>query len=211
MAHFDMRRQEQFGNLKYIWQNFGKYIIGAVIIAFLSYMVNLCFSWHNSNQASKASVIYADLSDAVNMHNKDKALSLTYKLQNEYSGTEYTGLASLLVAKITWESKDLVTTAKLLDWVINNAKDNGLVSVARLRFADVLIEQKKFDEAMQQLQKKHDKSFDALYYIKRGDLYVAKNELDKARDAYKEAQQKSAQDPTMSQGIQLRLDVLGNN
>ena len=71
--------------------------------------------------------------------------------------------------------------------------------------------QQKFDKAMALLLEKHSPEFDPLYYTMRGDLYVAKGELNKARDAYKEALQKAGQDANTAQGIQMRLDVLGNN
>ena len=120
-------------------------------------------------------------------------------------------MASLLSAKMSWDKKDLSQTAKSLNWIIDNSKDVGMVNTAKLRLADVYIDEKKYDKAIKLLLEKHDPAFDPLYYSKRGDLYVAQGDQDTARDAYKEALKKVGQDSSMSQGIQMRLDVLGNN
>ena len=120
-------------------------------------------------------------------------------------------MASMTAAKVAWKKNDLKTAVNLLNWTIANAKDQGLVSVSRLRLADIYIDQGKFDLAMNLMFEKHDPAFDPLYYTKRGDLYVAKGDLNKARDAYKEAIQKAGQDTSMAQGVQMRLDVLGNS
>jgi predicted negative regulator of RcsB-dependent stress response len=211
MAKFDLHEQEQISNLKYFWQRGGKYIASLVVVGLIAYAIDGWWVWHNTNRAANAATIYATFTDAYTADNKDKVLNITKDLQQNYPKTEYATMASLLSAKTAWANKDLSSAAKLLNWVIDNSADNGMVSTARLRLADIYIDEKKFDKAIRLMFEKHDPVFDPLYYTKRGDLYVAQGDLNKARDAYKEALQKAGQDPNMSQGIQMRLDILGNN
>ena len=211
MAHLDLHEQEQLSNLKYFWRSFGKYIIGVVVLAFLAYLGSVAWSWSDSNKAAKAAVLYSDFTTAAATATKDKEMSLARQLQLEYPKTEYSAMAGLLAAKDAVKNKDIITAVTMLNWVIDNAKDQGLVSMARLRLASGYIDQQKYDKAMALLLEKRDPAFDPLYYTLRGDLYVAKGELNRARDAYKEALQKAGQDSNTAQGIQMRLDILGNN
>jgi len=211
MAHFDLYEQEQISYLKNFWELAGKYIFALLVVCFGVYLVAEIWNWYGSSQVSKAAEIYTQVGEAVKAGNANKVLNLTYQLENQYPNIEYSAMSSLQAAKLTWNNKDQATTTKLLSWVASNAKDEGLISTARLRLADVLIDQHKFDEAMQQMLLPHDAAFDPLYYIKRGDLYVVKGDIGKARDAYKQAMQKVVQDSNLSQAIQMRLDVLGNN
>lgn len=211
MAKLDLHGQEQISNLKYFWQRAGKYVVSVLVVCLVAYAINSWWIWYNSSKASNAAIVYSSFTAAYNSKDRTKELDLTTKLQNNYSGTEYASMASLLSAKTAWENKDLTGAAKLLNWIIDNSKDKGMVSTAKLRLADVYIDEKKFDKAMKLLTDKTDPVFDPLYYSKRGDLYVAEGDLDKARDAYKEALKRSGQDTNISQGIQMKLDVLGNN
>lgn len=212
MAHFDLHEQEQLSNLKYFWQKGGKYIVGLVVVAIVAYMVNVGWNMYKNNQSSAAAEIYTQFTEvAAGSRDLDKMLKFTQELQSKYAVTEYSSMASMQSAEAAWKEHKLDIAANLLNWLIDNSKDQGLVNVARVRIADILIDEQKFDKALKQLQQPHDSAFDVIYYMKRGDLYVAKGDLNRARDAYKEALQKAGQDSNVAQEVQLRLDVLGGN
>ena len=211
MSKFDLQEQEQISNLKYFWQKAGKYIVAIIVVALIGYAVYSWYSWRNETRSKEAANIYAAFTEAFYSNDKEKLLSLSEHLENDYPSTQYATMSSLLAAKSTRDSNDITNSTKLLNWVINNSKDDGMVSIARLRLADVYIDEKKFDKAIKLLQAKHDPVFDPLYYSKRGDLYVSEGQLDKARDSYKEALKKAGNDSNIAQGIQMRLEVLGNN
>lgn len=211
MSKFDLHEQEQINNLQYFWQKAGKYIIGLAFLGLIAYGASAWWNWRNSTRAADAALVYETFTSAYNSKDVNKALGATKELQNDYSSTEYATMATLLSAKMSWDKKDLAQTAKSLNWIIDNSKDVGMVNTAKLRLADIYIDEKKYDKAIKLLLEKHDSAFDPLYYSKRGDLYVAQGDQTKARDAYKEALKKVGQDSSMSQGIQMRLDVLGNN
>ena len=211
MSHFDLHEQEQISNLKYFWQRGGKYLAGVIIVALIGFAGNSWWNWQSSSHAANAAAEYSEFTSATDANDNSKTLAIAAKLQKDYPTTEYAAMASMTAAKVAWKKNDLKTAVNLLNWTIANAKDQGLVSVSRLRLADIYIDQGKFDLAMNLMFEKHDPAFDPLYYTKRGDLYVAKGDLNKARDAYKEAIQKAGQDTSMAQGVQMRLDVLGNS
>ena len=211
MSKFDLHEQEQINNLQFFWQKASRYVVSLVVLGLIAYGVSTWWSWRNSNSAAHAAVVYDAFTSAYNSKDINKVLDVSTELQKDYPLTEYATMASLLSAKMFWDKKDLNQTAKSLNWVLANSKDVGMIDIARLRLADVFIDEKKYDKAIKLLLEKHDPAFDPLYYSKRGDLYVAQGNQTKARDAYKEALKKVGQDLSMSQGIQMRLDVLGNN
>jgi len=211
MPHLNLQEQERINKLKYFWSDWGKYIVGILVVVLIAYASNVFWTWKNESQAAKASIIYEQFTNNVNLGNQNAVYSLAKQLEIEYPKVEYTALASIWAAKIAWSNKDVVDAILFLTWAINNVKDKGLVGFAKLRLATIYIDQEKFDQALKLLMEKHDPAFDIQYYTERGDLYVAKNDLAKARDAYKEAIQKAGQDTNAVQTIQLKLDVLGGS
>jgi predicted negative regulator of RcsB-dependent stress response len=209
MAHFDLHEQEQLTKIKYFWRDWGKYIVGIVVVAMIAYVSNVLWVANATSNATKAAVIYNQINDAVKAKDNATVYKLTDDLKNKYSRVEYTAMASIIAAKVAIDAKDMDKATTYLDWVIKKAKDKGMVAIAMLRLSDVYIDQKKFDLAHTTLMKDHDASFDSLFYAKRGDLYVAQGDLSKARDAYKAAIDKAGQDQNMAGSIQMKLDVLG--
>lgn len=209
MAHLDLHEQEQLTKLKYFWRDWGKYIIGIIVIALVVYISNVIWVSRATANAKKAALIYNQLQTAE--QGKDNALvyKLADDLEKDYPRVEYSVMASIIAAKTANKAKDYVKAITYLNWTVKNSKDKGMAALAMLSLADVYIDEQKFDLALNTLMQDHDKSFDALFYAKRGDLYVAKGDLTKARDAYKEAIDKAGQDQSMVGSIQMKLDVLG--
>ena len=71
-------------------------------------------------------------------------------------------------------------------------------TVAKLRLAGLLADQKKYDEALKQLDGATGKEFEALVADRRGDILLAQGKTDEAKAAYRKAW--DAMDP----GIQYR-------
>lgn len=209
MAHFDLQEQEQLNQLKYFWRDWGKYIIGILILVLVSYISSVIVNMNFEKKANQAAVVYASLSDALSVSDNNAVYKITNQMEKDYPKIEYTSMASMLAAKQAFESKDYMLAINYLTWTITNSKDSGLLSMAKLRLSDVYMDQKKFDKALDILTTNNNDAFSVLFYIKRGDLYVAKGESDRARDAYKEALQKAGQDSNITSGVQLKLDALG--
>jgi predicted negative regulator of RcsB-dependent stress response len=209
MAHFNLEEQEQIAKVKYFWKDWGLYIAIFIIVLIVGYAGNSAYSWHQQNQASKAAAVYASITTAVTANDSKQVYTVTDDLIKNLPGTEYAALASLQAAKMAFTAKDYALATKYLSWAKDNASDKSLQSIAILRLASVDIDQQKFDDARKLLMTKHDLAFDGLFYESRGDMYIAMGDLNKARDAYKEGLQKAANDPSTSQAIQMKLDIIG--
>lgn len=209
MAHFDLHEQEQLAKVKYLWKDWGKYLIVSVSLVILGYIGSSIYQWQQKSQAQEAAVLYTQLGSAVAANEFKQVFKLTDQLMLTLPRTEYTAMASLIAAKVAFKQKNYALTRKYLTWTKSNARDRSLQSLAILRLASVSIDQGDFAQARELLKSKHDLAFDGLFYENRGDMYIAMGDLTKAKDAYKEGLQKAANEPTTQQSIQMKLDLIG--
>ena len=128
----------------------------------------------------------------------------------QYPRTTYAAMAALVSAKAHFQGGDLKTAHAQLAWVAENAKDEALQDIARLRLVSVMLDEKAYDDALKALDAKHGAAFDAQFLAASGDVLVAQGKKEEARGAYKAALDKAdAKDAGLHGFIQLRLDALG--
>lgn len=210
MAHLDLHERERVNALKYFWRDYGKYVVGILVVVGIAYVSNVLWVLNSKKQAAEAAVIYAKFTNAIDAKKLTTVFELTNKLEHDFPKVEYAAYASLWAAKVAYTNQNLNLAIQYLKWIIINARDKGVVSLAKLRLADVYIDQKKFNVALDLLKAKADPAFEPLYIAKRGDVYMANGDMNRARTVYKEALQGSVGDQAITQMVQLKLDVLGN-
>jgi predicted negative regulator of RcsB-dependent stress response len=81
--------------------------------------------------------------------------------------------------------------------------------VARLRLAGVLLEQRKYDDALKLLDLNSDPAFGALAADMRGDVMLAQGRMDEARSAYKLAIEKAEPRSPVRNIAETKLNALG--
>jgi predicted negative regulator of RcsB-dependent stress response len=97
-----------------------------------------------------------------------------------------------------------------LQWVIEHSPSEEYRELARLRLANVLLDEKAYDEALKLLEAKPLDAYAAQVAALRGDLLLAKNQRAEAKEAYRLALEKAgSQGGVFRESIQLRLDALG--
>ena len=77
----------------------------------------------------------------------------------------------LLAPKAAVDAGDTGHGENQLEWVVANSNEDELKSLARLRLAAVLIDQKQFDAALAALEGKHSESFAGLFLDMKGDIF----------------------------------------
>jgi predicted negative regulator of RcsB-dependent stress response len=119
-------------------------------------------------------------------------------------------MAALSAARASFESGDLGAAKTQLQWVIDNAKEDEMRDVARLRLAGVLLDEKKYDDALALVNAGHGAAFSGLYADLKGDILLAQGKRGEARGAYQQALDKSDARSPYRPMIQAKLDALGD-
>jgi predicted negative regulator of RcsB-dependent stress response len=115
-----------------------------------------------------------------------------------------------MAAKASFDANDFATAKKHLQWVV----DKGPAvhsNVARVRMASVLLEEKKFDEALKMLDLVKDEAFVSMAADLRGDVLVSQGRRDEARAAYQIAVEKAGDRSPMKALSQAKLDGVGGS
>ena len=210
MAAYDLEEQEQLAALKAWWQENGGMVMTAITLVLLVFAGWQGWNYYQRNQAVQASSMYDAVQKAAGTGELKQVRESAGLILEQYPRTAYAAMAALVSAKAHFQGGDLKTAHAQLVWVTENAKDEGLQDLARLRLASVMLDEKAYDDALKTLDAKHGVGFDALFLAAKGDVFVAQAKKEEARGAYKAALDKAgARDAALRASIQLRLEALG--
>lgn len=210
MAVYDLEEQEQIDALKSWWKQYGRLVIAATIAFILGVAGVQGWLHYKAQTAQKASDVFADLEEAARMSDGKRTADLTKKLTADYASTAYAARAALLAAKVSAEAGDAKAAEEHLRWAADNARDDQTRALANLRLGAVLLDGKKYDEALKALGTGHPEPFAALFADGRGDVYAAQGKAQDARVAYQAALDKLPKSSTYRNLVELKRDALGS-
>lgn len=200
--------EEQVEALKRWWEKNGKLVIVFGIL-FVAGVVggNVWNDFQRAN-TEKASGEYDLMIQEMQESKTESAMQRGALLMEAHRDSPYASLAALAVAKMEVEKGDLAAAALRLKWVIDNGTMAEVDHVARLRLIRVLLEEKKFDEALGHTNIAEMGKFKAEYDMLKGDIYAAKGDRDQARSAYQAAMDGELSPQTQNE-LRLKLDDVG--
>jgi predicted negative regulator of RcsB-dependent stress response len=187
MSKLDLEEQEQIEQIRVFWSRWGHLILGILIVILGSYLAWVQWQNHQNSQAIKASAMFDELEKVSLGPDLVKMTEVFSDLKTHYPKTIYAQQAGLIIAKYQFEAKQLDEAVVSLTWVSNNASLDEFRSIAHLRLAGVLFEQKKYDEALQLLGKPAPEAFTGLLADRRGDVLLAQEKHPEAIEAYTQA------------------------
>jgi predicted negative regulator of RcsB-dependent stress response len=212
---YDLEEQEQIANFKAFWSRFGNLISWVLIIALGGYAAYNFWNSHQRSQAAEASALYDELVVAVQAGSAPGAKADIAKVQRvagdietKFGTTPYGQMAALAAAKAGFDAGDLKTAKAQLQWAIDHGNDE-YKSVARLRLAGVLLDEKSYDGALALLNGDFLPQFAAEVADRKGDVLAAQNKLPEARAAYQAALAQMSKTHPGRQLVQLKLDAIG--
>ncbi|MDP2135120.1 MAG: tetratricopeptide repeat protein, partial [Sulfuritalea sp.] len=218
MATYDLEEQEKLDELKTWWTMYGNLVTGVLVVAALAVAGWQGWNWWQSQQAVKASNVFASLQTAAMQRDAKRARELAGELIDKYSVTAYAGMGALLAARVQVDAGDVRNARVQLAWAAENAKDPGLRELARLRLAAVMLDEKSYDDAMKQIDAEPIAAFAPRFAELRGYVFAALGKLSEAGNAYDLALAKfdalAKDDETRQRGgykevIQAKRDALG--
>ena len=180
---YDLEEQEQLAELKAFWNKFGNLITWGLIIALAGYAGYNFWNQHQRTQAADASGLYEEMRLALSVNDNAKVQRIAADVESKFGGTAYAQMAALGAAKGAFEANDLKAAKAQLQWVVDHGSDE-YKSIAKLRLAGVLLDEKSFDEALKVLGTEFAPQFAGSVADRKGDVLVAQNKLADARAAY---------------------------
>lgn len=211
MSTLDLQEQEQVDALKSWWGENGKWVIAAVVIALLGFSGVQFWKNYQAQQAGDAAKLYAEVMKQAASNDPKRVNDAVAALVDKFGSSAYAPRAQLLAAQINLQAKDASRAMTQLQWVIEHAGEAGLQDTARLKLASVLLDEKKYDAALAQLNAAHPEAFTGLYADLKGDVLSAQGKTEEARAAYKQALDKIEAKSMYRNLVQLKLDGLGDS
>nr|WP_221188481.1 tetratricopeptide repeat protein [Halomonas cerina] len=206
--------EEQLEAIKRWWKENGTSLIVGVVIAAAGVFGWKTWQDYQAGQAEAASMRYQQLLSLSGQETLDEAArqradDLVSEITASHGDTLYADLASLLDARLAVDHDDPAAARQALEAVIEDSPRPYLQGLARLRLARLQVAADQPEAALASLEGEIPAALAAQRANTRGDAYQALGQLDRARDAWREAQSLSQQSGRPLYGVELKLDNLG--
>ena len=190
---------QEIENIKHLWRNGGKVIVGLLLVAALGYLGYNVYGGqvHKNNLAVawQASQINGDMTKLA-------------AIQQQHSHNPATTQATLETAKTLFDSGKLDEAEKAYRWVLTNNKAPVFQAAAMTNLATILLQQKKYDDALKVLHMPIDAAYQNIINEMRGDVFAAQGKTQEARQSYQSVLEKLPEDSNNRQLIQLKIEQL---
>jgi predicted negative regulator of RcsB-dependent stress response len=210
MSTLDLEEQEQLAALKAWWKEYGNLATLAVSLALLLFAAWNGWNWYRSSRSMEAASLYETLQSAARANDLKAAREAAGTLLEKYPSTTYGPLAALVSARMHFQSGDLKTARAQFQWVTESGASDELKSVARLRLANVMLDDSAPEDALKILSIKPAAGFESLFESLRGDIFLVQKKEKEAREAYRSALEKAGKsDAGLSEQLRRKIDALG--
>lgn len=205
---YDFEEQERLAELKAWWEDNRLYVMAAVIAAFVAYAAWQGWRWWGVRQAEDAALLYKPVAEAAKGKDAKKIADAAQPLIAKHPGSFYASESALIAARAAFDAGNLDEARKQLEWALDKGVEEHR-GVARTRLASVLLEQKKYEEALKVLDGNKEAAFAASIADLRGDVMLAQGRVDEARAAYKLAMEKAEGRSPVRNIAETKLNALG--
>ena len=217
--------EEQIEAIKRWWKDNGNGILMGIGLA-----IALVFGWQSWQQNSRskgeaASTLFNQMQDAVQAlqsappvvvkEGEKPAESpqhatlehVAKQLKDEYPGTTYAVMAALQLARDRVEAGNAAEAEKELRWALEQKPDEALALIVNMRLARVLAMKGEADNAIKLLESLKPGAQRGELEEIRGDIYLGKGDVAKAREAYQAGMNAAGESNTRSL-LKTKLDDL---
>jgi predicted negative regulator of RcsB-dependent stress response len=214
MAAYDLEEQERIDALKDWWDKWGNVLMAAVAVFFAGVAGSQLWKSYQGKQHEEAETLYRSFNKTAQegqaAKDPKRVLEAAALVADKYPGSFQATEAQLVAAKTAFDNNDLAGAATRLQWVVDKGRD-AFRPVARVRLAQVLLDQKKYDDALAQLDQVKQEGYTSLVADLRGDVLFAQGKRAEARAAYEIAVDKAGDRSASKFVSQAKLDALGGS
>ena len=204
----DLEEQEQVDELKALWKKYGTYITRGVIAFFVLYGLFQGWGYYQTKQSLGASELYQSIVVLDEKNTKD-ILEKSQKLIDDFSGTPYAGRAAILFAKASYLDGNKDKAKEKLDWATSHAKESATESIALIQLGQILVEEKKYEDALKKVNDVENEGYLGLSNDLKGDILNAMGKKEEAKKAYLEALKRFGPKDPYAKFTQEKLESLG--
>ena len=178
---------DQTEKIRHWWKKNGMAIIVGLVLGVGSVAGYQGWGVYQTRQAEAASDLYQEMLRNLENEALTQVRESAGRLISNYGSTAYAGGASLMLARLDVEAGQLDQARHHLSRVMDHSKDSAMQHVARLRLVTLALDQGDLNWADQLLANKPTDGFESRYDELRGDVFVSRNDLNNARNAYQNA------------------------
>jgi predicted negative regulator of RcsB-dependent stress response len=205
----DLQEQEQVDALKAFWQRYGNLITWVLVAVLGAFAAWNGWQLYQRKQAEQAGAMFDELDRAAAAADVDKVARVFADLKERHPRTVHAQQAGLVAAKVQLDKGKEDDARATLAWVADTGRHEDLAALARLRLAGVLLDAKKYDEALAQLDAAKLCSFAALGADRRGDVLAAQGRAADAVAAYQAAWKGIPESMDYRRLVEAKLTALG--
>ncbi len=202
---YNTDEQEQLDAVKAWWTQYGKLVMLAAVGVLVAIAGFQGWQYYRHQQSVAAVTLYAQLEQAQQANESKKVR----EIENRYGSTPYAAMAALAAARAAYATGEFADAKARLQWVIDKGRQEEMRQVARLRLAGILLDEKRYDEALKLLESPAADAFAMLVANLKGDILAAQGKAAEARTAYQLAFDKSNPASQYRNLIQAKIDALG--
>jgi predicted negative regulator of RcsB-dependent stress response len=211
MAAYDIEQQEQLDALKSFWARWGNAITWTLTVIFSAIAAYYGWQYFQRREALAAGLLYEQLEKAVTDKNLATVKDATGQIIEKHGSTVYAQMAALKAAKAMVDGKDVAGAKAQLTWAADKSRDESYRVIARVRLAGLLLDEKKYDEALAQLKPPGLQRLAPLVADRRGDVLAAQGKREEAIAAFLEAYQGMEEGDAARTLVQQKLEALGGS
>lgn len=206
---YDLEEQESIDQMKAWWDQWGTPITAAVCVCCLGFAGWNGWHWWQNRQTQQAAGAYVQLQNAVMMHDAKNIDSISKGLLESFGSTVYAPLAAFSAAQAALAEGNFDAAEARLKWVIEESGRPEYDTIARVRLAGVYFDSGKLDEALKVLEAaKPEARQKAVVLDRQGDIWRAKGDLAKAREAWTNVVKTSPADDPIVRLVEYKLGAL---
>jgi predicted negative regulator of RcsB-dependent stress response len=182
-----------------------------MMTAFIAAIVGTqAWNYYHKQQAQQSADLFAVLQQQVEQGSDPAKINDAAHLLTEgFPTSGYASRAALIAAQANADAGNQQAAKSKLQWALDRSKEPELKDIARLRLAGILLDEKKYEEALNLLNAQHGEPFSGLYADLKGDILAASGKIAEARVAYQQAIDKLSGGRSAYQNIvQMKLDAL---
>src|SRR5215212_11349301 len=148
---YDLEEQEQIDAIKAWWNQYGTLVMLAAIACLVTIAAFQGWRYYRAQQAERAATLFGQLDQAERSNEAKRVRDIAVQIIDKHSSTPYAGMAALAAAKASYNTGEVEEAKKNLQWAAEKSKQEEMRDVSRLRLAGVLLDEKKYDEALKLL------------------------------------------------------------